>query len=335
VDGVDGLAAGAVWLALHFGIGFSGTWMARRYALRRNLLDQPGERRSHVVATPRGGGIAIVASWLVALAIIAAQAPELVAPLAATAAGLLLVAAIGWVDDHRPLSPWWRLGVHALAAGLLAWAVLAVGGSAVQAAVAFLAALVLVNVWNFMDGIDGLAASQALLVAIGYAALTGAGVVVWLALALAAGIAGFLPFNLPLARIFLGDVGSGALGYAIAVLLAATWLQTGHGISPWLLLLPVSVFLVDASLTLAGRMLRRERWWEPHVQHAYQSWARGIGRHGPVTLAYALATAGLVTAMLILRSFPAPVTIGMIATAWLAGGAIWVWLQRRYRVQNP
>lgn len=332
---MDGLVAGALWLALHFGIGFAGTWMARRYALRRNLLDQPGERRSHAVATPRGGGIAIVASWMVALAIIAARSPELAAPLAATAAGLLLVAAIGWVDDHRPLSPWWRLGVHALAAGLLAWAVLAVGGSAVQAAVAFLAALVLVNVWNFMDGIDGLAASQALLAAIGYAALTGAGVVVWLALALAAGIAGFLPFNLPLARIFLGDVGSGALGYVVAVLLAATWLQAGHGINPWLLLLPVSVFLVDASLTLAGRMLRRERWWEPHVQHAYQFWARGIGRHGPVTLSYAFVTAGLITAMLALRSFPAPVTIGMIATAWLAGGAIWVWLQRRYRVQNP
>lgn len=332
---MDGLTAGAAWLALHFCIGFAGTWLARRYAWRRNLLDQPGERRSHVVATPRGGGIAIVASWLVALAIVVGRSPELAAPLAATGAGLLLVAAIGWVDDHRPLSPWWRLGVHALAAGSLAWAVLAVGGSPVQAVAAFLAALVLVNVWNFMDGIDGLAASQALLAAAGYAALAGGGAVAWLAMALAAGTAGFLPFNLPAARIFLGDVGSGALGYGIAVLLVATWLQEEGGTHPWLLLLPISVFLVDASLTLAGRMLRRERWWEPHVQHAYQSWTRGIGRHGPVTSAYALASACLVGAMLAIRSFPAPVTIGMIATAWLAGGAIWLRLQRRHRVPNP
>jgi hypothetical protein len=134
-------------------------------------------------------------------------------------------------------------------------------------------------------------------------------------------------------RYSVGDVGSGALGYGIAALLMATWLQAGDG-QPWLLILPASVFLVDTALTLAGRMLRRERWWEPHVQHAYQSWARGIDRHGPVTLAYAMATGGAVAAMLMARSFSAPVTIGMIAAAWLAGGAVWFRLQRLYKVRT-
>ena len=84
--------------------------------------------------------------------------------------------------------------------------------------VAFASALVLVNVWNFMDGIDGLAAMQALVVAVAWAMLAGAGPVWWLGLALAAGSLGFLPFNFPRARIFLGDVGSGALGYGLAML---------------------------------------------------------------------------------------------------------------------
>jgi hypothetical protein len=99
----------------------------------------------------------------------------------------------------------------------------------------------------------------------------------------------------------LTKVGSAETGDTVSApdhpLLMATWLQAGDG-QPWLLILPASVFLVDTALTLAGRMLRRERWWEPHVQHAYQSWARGIDRHGPVTLAYAMATGGAVAAML-------------------------------------
>jgi UDP-N-acetylmuramyl pentapeptide phosphotransferase/UDP-N-acetylglucosamine-1-phosphate transferase len=325
---VEGAPALAAWLALHLAIGASGTWLARRYALHRNLLDQPGERRSHVVATPRGGGISIVVALLVAGGAVAGWWPALAVPLALCGGGLMLVAGIGWVDDHRPLSPWLRLGIHGLAALLLAAAVVASGGDVAAAALALVAALVLVNVWNFMDGIDGLAASQALLVAVGYALLAGPGPVGSLAWALAAASAGFLPFNAPRARIFLGDVGSGALGYALACLLGLAWASPG-GMSPWVLLLPLTVFCVDASLTLARRMLRRERWWEAHVQHAYQRWSRGIGRHMPVVAAYGLATASLVSLAVASHSLNAPVTIGMIAAAWLTGGAAWFWLQYR------
>ncbi|WP_149193810.1 MraY family glycosyltransferase [Luteimonas suaedae] len=309
-----------------------GTWAARRYALHRRLLDEPGERRSHAVATPRGGGIAIVASLLTALALLALGYPGQRILLLVAGGGTLLVAAIGWIDDHRPLSPWLRLIVHAVAAAMLAAAVLQSGGDALMAATGFAAALVLVNVWNFMDGIDGLAASQAAIAALGYALLAhldgAGGAVVWLASSLAVACLGFLPFNFPRARIFLGDVGSGAIGYGLACLCVLAMAGGGDEPGRWpLLVLPLSAFLVDATLTLGSRMLRGEPWWRAHVQHAYQRWSRRIGRHPPVTYAYATWSACSVLAMLAARRLDTAFII-VVAVAWcLAGGWIWMTLQ--------
>src|SRR5690554_2538397 len=108
----------ALWLLAGLALGCAATWLARGYALRRQLIDQPGERRSHRDATPRGGGIAIVLVLLVAMAVLAARAPARIAELALAAAGLVLVAGIGWIDDHRPLPAALRLCVHVLAAVL-------------------------------------------------------------------------------------------------------------------------------------------------------------------------------------------------------------------------
>lgn len=277
----------AGWLALHFAIGLLGTMAARRYALRAELLDQPGERRSHSTATPRGGGIAIVVALLAAACWLAVRDPQQMPWFAGFAAGFALVAAIGAIDDHRPLSPWLRLGVHALAAMALASGSWLVHGDPLIAIAAFVLSIGLTNVWNFMDGIDGLAASQAALLAAG-AALFLDGPAQWLALALCAACCGFLPLNFPRARIFLGDVGSGALGFAVAALCIEVAADRSPG---WpLSLLPLSAFLVDAALTLSGRMLRGERWWTPHVMHTYQIWAKRSGRHLPVTVAYAAWT---------------------------------------------
>ncbi|WP_206858847.1 lipopolysaccharide biosynthesis protein [Lysobacter changpingensis] len=271
------------WLAVHFCIGVAGTWLARRYALRQSLIDQPGERRSHSVATPRGGGIAIVIALLVAAVALGLRQPAQAPLMLAFGVGLLMVAGIGWVDDHRPLSPWLRLGVHVVASGLFALVVGDLYDSVWLALAAFVATLVLTNVWNFMDGINGLAASQALIAAVGLAWLAGGA---WglLALALAAACAGFLPFNFPRARIFMGDVGSGAIGFALGALCVVAGARLGEKFA--LVLLPVSVFLVDASLTLLRRLLRGERWWTPHTQHAYQGWSRAAG-HARVTACYA------------------------------------------------
>ncbi|KAF1691084.1 MraY family glycosyltransferase [Pseudoxanthomonas koreensis] len=273
----------ATWLALHAGVSALATGCALAYARRRNLVDQPGERRSHTVPTPRGGGIGIAVALLAGCAAVLAAGTVAALPVLAFATGLLLVAGIGWIDDHRPLSPGLRLGVQWVAGLVLAWGLFGADGRWAWALFAAVLVPVLVNVWNFMDGIDGLATSQAILAALGLAALAPAAGVA--TLALAAACVAFLPFNFPRARIFLGDVGSGTLGYALAALVALAADDVG-GQRLLLVLLPLSAFLVDASLTLASRMLARERWWLPHTSHLYQRWVKAGRSHVFVTSVY-------------------------------------------------
>jgi UDP-N-acetylmuramyl pentapeptide phosphotransferase/UDP-N-acetylglucosamine-1-phosphate transferase len=315
----------AAWCVAHLVIGVAGTWLARRYALRRNLVDQPGQRRSHAVATPRGGGIAIVCSALLALGWMAWAQAMPARVFACIGAGLVLVAGIGWIDDHRPLSPWSRLAVQALAAALVASALFADGRGPGTGALGFVVAMVLVNVWNFMDGIDGLAATQAILVGAGWAWLAWPAPPAWLMLALAAACLGFLPFNLPRARIFLGDVGSGSLGYLLAI--GLMWMPADALRWPWLAWLPLCAFLVDAALTLALRMLRGERWWTPHLQHAYQRWTIRSGRHATAAFAYALWTACAVATMVLARGAGKGDGAVALGAGFAATVMAWTWIR--------
>lgn len=313
-------------MLLHLVLAASGTWLARRYALKKQLLDQPGQRRSHTVATPRGGGIAIVATVLPAIVWLALPGGPESFLLKCLAAGLALVAGIGWVDDHRSLPAWPRLLVQALAAFLLAWGVHRSTPGLLAPVLAFVAAMALVNVWNFMDGIDGLAGSQAAIVALAMALLLAGGVWGWVAAGLVAALAGFLPFNFPRARIFLGDVGSGALGFLLAGLLAAA-LESGRVAWP-LLLLPVSAFLVDAGFTLGMRILRKERWWTPHVQHTYQKWAGRNLSHVRVTLAYAGFSLVAVILVLVARNWTDYGSAGICLVWFLGAGFLWARMRR-------
>ncbi|WP_187770637.1 lipopolysaccharide biosynthesis protein [Cognatilysobacter lacus] len=300
-------------------ISASGTALARRYALARQLVDVPGERRSHSVATPRGGGVGPVVAVLAAmLAMTAAQGTPWLAAIA-----LAAVALVGAWDDHRPLAASWRLLVHA-AAGL------AVAGSLFDPMVApllfaavFAGVVVLINVWNFMDGINGLAASQAALVAAAVAAVD-PGMRIPAIVVVVACLA-FLPFNFPRARIFLGDVGSGALGLIVAWLCAGV--ATARPLNGLLMALPLSAFLVDAGLTLSRRMLRRERWWEPHAQHLYQGLARRHG-HARVTLAYAAWTASASVASLVIAPMGPAYTMASLAVCYTSAALLWLRLQR-------
>lgn len=319
------MLAGAVVIALAVS-AFGSRW-AIAHAHRNALLDLPGERRSHVEPTPRGGGIGIVIAGLLAL---------LTAGIGGSAshdgwwvaAGLLLVAGIGWWDDHRPLPAWPRLSVHAIAAACLAWAIHMQGASTPAVVAAFVLAVVLINAWNFMDGIDGLAASQALLCALGFAVVLGDA---WrvLALVVAGACLGFLPFNFPKARVFLGDVGSGALGYLIATQLAAG--VASHPLEAWpVLLLPPMAMLVDSGLTLLWRMRGGERWWQAHVQHVFQRCSRRHG-HIPVTAAFAGWTFAATAIMLVALHLPPRSASGLALTLLLVSVWSWRWLHRRYR----
>jgi UDP-N-acetylmuramyl pentapeptide phosphotransferase/UDP-N-acetylglucosamine-1-phosphate transferase len=253
------------------------------------VLDLPNERSSHRCATPRGGGIAVTATVLLAWLAFASTGQAL--PLVvAVALGTSLLAIVSWLDDLYGLSPALRLPAHAaaVAIGLAALPPASPLTAALGPALALAAAGLLwvwwLNLFNFMDGIDGLAAAEAAAIGLGLVLFAAAGVGVdpplaRLAAAILGAAIGFLVWNWPPARIFLGDVGSTTLGYLTGFLLLAAALR-GH----WrvALILPL-YFFADATLTLGRRLLRGERVWRPHREHFYQR-AIGHGRsHAAVT----------------------------------------------------
>lgn len=301
------------------------TAIVLRYA-RRRLLDLPGQRRSHAVPTPRGGGIAPVIV-IVAAAVSALSTPDALP----FAIGLALVAAIGWVDDHRPLRASWRLVVHIVAAGLFVASLPREGDDVAAAwmvgAIQVFLLVGAINFWNFVDGIDGLIATQSAFVALVIAAaLAMAGGAGWSSLALVvfgAGL-GFLPFNFPRAKIFLGDVGSGGLGFACGALLLQA--QSQGALDALGALVAMSVIGIDASLTLLSRIARGRRWYHPHREHLYQWLVRRGRSHARVTSLYLLWNLLIVLPVLVLmRQFPAwsaPLGVGALAAgtlAWFAG----------------
>lgn len=302
------------------------TWAARGYALRRQLFDQPGERRSHSVATPRGGGIAIVISLLVTAGVAMWAWPEARPSLLVASLGLALVAGIGWWDDHRPLPAMRRLMVHFIAAAL----VKVHGGSWLLAVLVLLFTASLINIWNFMDGINGIAASQAIVVALGLAPL-----LPWpyslAAVALGLACLGFLPFNFPRARIFMGDVGSGALGYAVAAVLALASVKTD--IHWMLLLVSASPFLVDAGFTLLARIISGQRWMEPHTQHVYQRAVQAGASHAQVTGMYFALGLFSITVLNVCSNLQ-PRWEAAVAIAWFTALSV-LWLLLRNGLRHP
>ena len=199
------------------------------------------------------------------------------------------------------------------------------GASLLAAFGAFALGLGLVNAWNFMDGIDGLAASQALLCGLGLAFVL-VDPLTALAIAIAGACLGFLPSNLPRAKVFLGDVGSGALGFLMAVLLAGGFAERPVAGWPILLLAPMAM-LVDAGLTLLWRMRRGDRWWHAHAQHLFQRSSRRHG-HARVCLAYALWTLAAIGLMIGLQGQSDSLALVISIAALAASGLLWRQLHR-------
>jgi Fuc2NAc and GlcNAc transferase len=275
------------------------TGLIRRYALKNSLLDVPNARSSHVFATPRGGGLAVV---IVFLAIIGGMLVTGSPVINRTyIIGLILsgalVAGIGFADDRQSIPARWRFMVHF---GATAWGLFCLGGLPpiiffgyivdlgwVGQVLGLLYLVWLLNLYNFMDGIDGLAGIEAITVCCGGALmgwLVAPDSAVWmLSVLLATAVLGFLVWNFPPARIFMGDAGSGFLGIMLALFsVQATW------VAPrllWVWLILLGVFIVDATVTLCRRVLRGEKFYEAHRSHAYQYASRIMGAHRPVTLA--------------------------------------------------
>ena len=282
------------------------TGLLRRYALASRLIDVPNARSSHQIPTPRGGGLSIVIvflSGLLALSWMGALAPTAVWAIFGAGA---TVALMGFLDDHGHVPARWRLLVHFIGA---AWGLYWLGGLSplvlsfpglglanhafdpgwTGQLLGLLYLVWLLNLYNFMDGIDGLASIEAMTVCLGGALLyllePGA-IGLWHApVLLAVTVAGFLLWNFPPAKIFMGDAGSGFLGIVLGLFsIQAAWIAPQFFWS-WLILL--GVFVVDASWTLFCRLLRAEKIYEAHRSHAYQYASRYYGSHKMVTLAVA------------------------------------------------
>lgn len=278
------------------------TWLVIAYARLTAMHDAPGARRMHRAPTVRGAGLGFVLTTIAGWGAFGAsigwtQALGRWAIL--TAVALTLVAVVSWIDDRRGLPVWPRLLTHLVAVLLVGASVWSgEAGSADRVLGVALAMLVLlpgINFWNFIDGINGMAATLGAAAALGFAAYawsSGDYPAAWFAALLVGALLGFLPYNFPHARAFMGDVGSATLGLAIT----AMTLLPMHGPEPalWVVLPLLSAVFLDAGLTLLWRMARRprRRWYTAHREHSYQWLARSGWGHTRTTLAYLAWTVG-------------------------------------------
>jgi Fuc2NAc and GlcNAc transferase len=313
----------------------------RTAALRWSVLDVPNARSSHSAPTARGGGLGIVIAVLGALFALALGGVIGTALAAALAGAMILVAGVGAVDDLRSVSPLVRLGVHLFASALVVSAIGPVSAVAIGDHTLRLGALATpltilyvcwwINLTNFMDGIDGIAGVEVACVAVSTA------VAAWshqsfdvfgVAIALGAASIGFLRWNWPPARIFMGDVGSGTVGLAIAAL---ALLADRRGTLTWAgSTLLFGVFATDATLTLFRRVLAGKKPWEAHRTHVYQVLAPQRAQHRRVVISMLVINAALAAIVLSsdLRPSRAPLAYIAVAIGLLL---LYVWGARRSR----
>lgn len=284
-----------IWMLLaSFLISFLLTGYMRHYALKKNIIDNPNERSSHTIPTPRGGGVSIVITFLSFLVLL------MFTQHLAISTGLILlcsgfgIAVLGFLDDHGHINSMLRLAIHFIIAIAVVFALggfsevalfnetLHLGWFANIIAVLFL--VWLLNLYNFMDGINGIASVEAITTTISLAIiylLFSSSLSIKLLLTLAACVFGFMLWNFPKARIFMGDAGSGFLGMTLGVLaLMALKVDTAL-FCAWIICL--GVFIVDATFTLIRRVTNGHKMYDAHRSHAYQYASRRYG-HTIVTI---------------------------------------------------
>jgi len=281
-------------LAATLGLSWLGTGLVRRFAIKRSILDIPNARSSHEVPTPRGGGIVFSVLFLLAVTgFLFASLPHPNLWIALLGGGIVVVS-VGWLDDCRGLPSFVRLSLYAAAA---AWAAGWIGGlpdlrlgfASVHLGwlgylISWAFILAFTNIYNFMDGIDGLTGSEGAIVSLAAGILllcSGEPVVGWLFVGLSVALLGFLRWNWHPAKIFMGDVGSNFLGFVFATAALATGRFSNVSIWVWAILL--GVFMVDGFLTFGRRLMRRLPPYKAHRTHAYQGAVQRGHSHARVT----------------------------------------------------
>ena len=281
-------------------ISWGTTGLIRHYALARNLMDIPNDRSSHTMPIPRGGGFSIVFTFLSGLTYLNYNLDLDDKIYIAIFGGGAIVAIVGFIDDHVHVAPMSRLLVHFVAS---LWVLYWVNGlpPLVLLGISFdlgwfgylLSALGLVwflNLYNFMDGIDGFASMEAIfssfIAGLLFLLVYKDPDMVMINLLLMTSVIGFFIWNFPPAKIFMGDVGSGFLG----LILGAFAIYSAHIASEmlWIWFILLGVFFVDATYTLIRRLLRGDSVFRAHRSHAYQFASRKHGNHMTITLSVML-----------------------------------------------
>ncbi|GBQ18265.1 UDP-phosphate N-acetylglucosaminyl-1-phosphate transferase [Komagataeibacter rhaeticus] len=324
--------------ALLVGAAAVAALLSRR-VIGLHVMDYPGSRSAHAAPVPKGGGLAILTVFVIGVPLLQRMFhhhPDVgdVTLLAATA----WLGLFSWRDDMRPMPPLWKLGAQCAAGMLVAWGGMAASGHSVTLpglAWRMLWLVMLCNVLNFMDGLNGLASGCTLIAALATAALclmAQGGVETWgTALLLAAGIAGFLPFNFPHARLFMGDVGSQCCGLVLGALglHMATMPRLAHGAA--LMPLMLCGLLADVGLTLLRRAWLRRPVMQAHREHVYQM-AHRAGLPAPfVTLqAWGATLCGALAAMVVgLHGARPAMSLGVLLCLQLAWTVVVTRLVRR------
>lgn len=263
------------------------TWIVRKIAIRKSIMDLPNERSSHTVPTPRGGGLAVAIAWFVGLVyLFIIQRME--EPLFYALLSGFPLTLTGFADDVFNLKPGVRFLVQFICAASALWFL---GGlqhcqlsmvdcqwSFLLTPIAFIAIIWSINLFNFLDGIDGYISTEVIFIGISLFLLAGSS----LGILLAASVGGFLIWNWPKAKIFMGDVGSTLLGFIVAVF--AVYYQNTQQISIVVILILTAVFWFDATITLIRRILNNEKLSVAHRKHAFQRIVQAGWSHQKTTL---------------------------------------------------
>lgn len=293
---------------------FVGAWLGvgvfLKWSERKSILDVPNERSSHAVPTPVGGGVVIVFFTLFGF-LLFELIENGVPRFWSVYAGGFAVAVVSWLDDLNPIPAFFRIAVHTIAACMVIYQFGAIYSLGYEGffilrlgPFAWLISLLwivwMTNAYNFMDGIDGLAGLQAVIAAAGWLVLAvtvGANDVEFIALLVMAAATGFLVYNWPPAKVFMGDVGSAFLGFVFAIMpLIAIQGTVDKGLKSFLPLAAVGflwLFGADTILTFIRRLFSREKVWVPHRSHIYQEMIKSGYSHFSVTVIYGILSAAI------------------------------------------
>lgn len=303
------------------------TWGWIKIALAKNIHDQPERRRLHLTHVPRAGGLSIALVMTATSLVYFLSSPDISSCWTIILAGIVTYAALGFWDDLKPMGSGKKLIFHLLAAlmvFLIITSFLELGyriGITVASAY-----LLFANIWNFMDGSNGMVGVQSLICAVGFMALSNNQTNTHaFALILAVSCLGFLPFNFPVARVFLGDVGSHALG---AAMVSLALLADAEGqCTPLEVLCLFSALWIDAVLTFIRRSLRGFKVTQAHSSHLYQYAIRRGQSHARVCLYYAAWTAGVILIVGFSRQLPEDSQRILLFTVIVLGCAMHQWLR--------